>query len=99
MNPWLIFIFAAIGTYLIRLSGVLLHRDEERIPIPVRRALRMVGPAAMGAIIVSSLFLDHGEWRSLGAWHLAALVAVGVAVWKRSSGWAMAAGALAAGVS
>ena len=67
VNPWLIFIFAAIGTYLIRLSGVLLLRDEERIPIPVRRALRMVGPAAMGAIIVSSLFLDHGQvavaWR------------------------------------
>ena len=95
MNPWLIFIVAAIGTYLIRLSGVLLLRDEERIPVPIRRALRMVGPAAMGAIIVSALFLDHGEWRAFGAWHLAALVAVGVAIWKRSAGWSMLAGALA----
>ena len=95
MNPWLIFIAAGIGTYLIRLSGVLLLSDEERIPVPIRRALRMVGPAAMGAIIVSAVFLDHGELRALGAWHLAALVAIGVAIWKRSSGWAMLAGALA----
>ena len=91
----LIVILAGLGTYLIRLSGVVLLRDEERIPLPVRRALRHVGPAAMGAIIVSALFLDHGEWREFGAWHLAALVAIGVALWKRSMGWSMAAGALA----
>jgi len=95
MRVWLIFIAAGIGTYLIRLSGVLLLSDEERIPLPVRRALRMVGPAAIGAIIVSALFLDHGQWRAFGAWHLAALVAIGVAVWKRSMGWSMLAGAVA----
>jgi branched-subunit amino acid transport protein len=105
MTIWIIIIAAGVGTYLIRLSGVLLLKDEERIPLPVRRALRMVGPAAMGAIIASALFLDHGEWRAFGAWHLAALVAIGVALWKRSMGWSMLAGAvtfavlLAAGLS
>lgn len=105
MTIWIIIIAAGVGTYLIRLSGVLLLKDEERIPLPVRRALRMVGPAAMGAIIASALFLDHSEWRAFGAWHLAALVAVGVALWKRSMGWSMLAGAvtfavlLAAGLS
>jgi branched-subunit amino acid transport protein len=105
MTIWIIIIAAGLGTYLIRLSGVLLLKDEERIPLPVRRALRMVGPAAMGAIIASALFLDHGEWRAFGAWHLAALVAIGVALWKRSMGWSMLAGAvtfavlLAAGLS
>jgi branched-subunit amino acid transport protein len=105
MTIWIIIIAAGVGTYLIRLSGVLLLKDEERIPLPVRRALRMVGPAAMGAIIASALFLDHGEWRAFGAWHLAALVAVGVALWRRSMGWSMLAGAvtfavlLAAGLS
>ena len=95
MNIWLIFLFAAIGTYLIRISGVVLLKDEERIPLPVRRALRMVGPAAMGAIIVNSLFLDQGEWRALGAWHVAAVAAIAVALWRRREGWAMLAGAVA----
>jgi branched-subunit amino acid transport protein len=94
MTIWIIIIAAGLGTYLIRLSGVLLLKDEERIPLPVRRALRQVGPAAMGAIIASALFLDHGQWRIFGAWHLAALVAVGVALWKRSMGWSMLAGAV-----
>ncbi|MCR6711931.1 MAG: AzlD domain-containing protein [Demequina sp.] len=94
MNIWLIFLIAAIGTYLIRISGVVLLKDEERIPTPVRRALRMVGPAAMGAIIVNALFLDHGEWREFGAWHIAAAVAVIVALWRRSEGWSMLAGAV-----
>jgi branched-subunit amino acid transport protein len=54
----------------------------------------MVGPAAMGAIIVNALFLDHGEWREFGAWHIAAAVAVIVALWRRSEGWSMLAGAV-----
>ena len=95
MNIWLIFLFAGIGTYLIRISGVILLKDEERIPVPVRRALRMVGPAAMGAIIVNALFLDEGEWRAFGPWHIAAAVTIGVALWRRSQGWSMLAGAVA----
>jgi len=95
VSVWLIFLFAAIGTYLIRISGVVLLRDPERIPAPVRRALTMVGPAAMGAIIVNALFLDHQEWREFGPWHIAAAVAIGVALWRRSQGWSMLAGAVA----
>lgn len=94
MSLWLIFLFAAIGTYLIRLSGVVLLRDPDKIPAPVRRALTMVGPAAMGAIIVNSLFLDQHEWRAFGAWQIGAAVAIGVALWRRSQGWSMLAGAL-----
>ena len=94
MSLWLIFLFAAIGTYLIRISGVVLLRDPDKIPAPVRRALTMVGPAAMGAIIVNSLFLDQHEWRAFGAWHIAAAVAIVVAVWRRSQGWSMLAGAV-----
>jgi len=94
VNVWLIFLCAAIGTYLIRISGVVLLRDPEKIPVPVRRALTMVGPAALGAIIVNSLFLDQHEWRALGPWHIAAAVAIGVALWRRSQGWSMLAGAV-----
>ena len=94
MNVFLIFLAAGIGTYLIRLSGVMLLRDRE-LPPRVSTALSLVGPAAMAAIIANSLLLDQGAWRGFGAWHLAALVAIGVALWRRTSGVAMAAGAVA----
>jgi branched-subunit amino acid transport protein len=93
MTIWLIFILAALGTYAIRVSGIALFRDEERIPPLVRRALRMIGPAAMGAIVGNSLLLDHGDWRPFGAWHGAAIVALAFAAWKRNLGLTMLAGA------
>lgn len=95
MKTFLIFLFAAIGTYLIRISGIVIFGKDRQLPPRVARALQLVGPAAMAAIIANSLLLDEGAWRSFGAWHLAALVAVGVALWKRSSGWTMASGAVA----
>lgn len=94
MMAWIIFAAAAVGTYLIRISGLVIFRDPERIPEPVQRALTMLGPAAMGAIIANALFLDEGQWRAFGAWHIAAVVAVAVALWRRSQGLSMLAGAL-----
>ena len=95
MRALLIFLAAAVGTYAIRISGLVLLGPGRRLPDRVERSLRLVGPAAMAAIIANALLLDHGEWRAFGAWHLAALVAVGVALWRRSSGWSMALGAAA----
>ncbi|MDN4476412.1 AzlD domain-containing protein [Demequina sp. SYSU T00192] len=95
MRTFLIFLAAAIGTYAIRVSGIVMFGGERRLPERVERSLRLVGPAALAAIVANSLLLDEGEWRPFGAWHLAAIVAVGVALWKRSSGWTMAAGAAA----
>jgi branched-subunit amino acid transport protein len=95
MRVFLIFTAVAVGTYLIRLSGIALLSNPERIPPRVQRALGLVAPTAMGAIIVNSLFLDEGGWREFGAWHLAAAVAIAVALWRRSSGWAMSLGAAA----
>lgn len=95
MTIFLIFLAAGIGTYLIRVSGIALLSDPEKLPPRLRRALALVAPTALGAIVVNSLFLDEGQWREFGAWHVAAAVAAGVALWRRSAGWAMAAGALA----
>ncbi|MDN4478624.1 AzlD domain-containing protein [Demequina lignilytica] len=94
MTAFLIFLAAGIGTFAIRLSGVLLLRDRE-LPPRIAKGLSLVGPAAMAAIVANALLLDEGAWRGFGAWHLAALVAIGVAVWRRTSGVAMAAGAVA----
>lgn len=95
MTVFLIFLATAVGTYLIRFAGIALLSDPEKLPPRLRRALSLVAPTALGAITVNSLFLDAGQWRAFGAWHVAAAVAIGVAIWRRSAGWAMTAGALA----
>jgi len=95
VTVFLIFVAAGIGTYLIRVSGIVLLSDPEKLPPRLRRALALVAPTALGAIIVNSLLLDEGQWRTFGAWHIAGAVAIAVALWRRSAGMAMAAGAVA----
>lgn len=95
MTVGLLFLAAAVGTYLIRLSGIVLLGGDRELHPRLRHALTLVAPAAMAAIIANSLLLDHGQWRSFGAWHLAALVAIGVALWRRTTGWPLLIGALA----
>lgn len=95
MRTLLIFTFAAVGTYLIRISGIVLLGGKRDLPERLVRSLKLVAPAALAAIVANSLLLDEGAWRGLGAWHGAAAVAIVVALWKRSAGWSMLAGALA----
>lgn len=91
----LAFVLAGIGTYLIRLSGVTLLGNGRELPEAATKTLKLIAPAALAAIIANSLLLDGGEWRGFGAWQLAATVAVGVALWSRSMGWTLLAGAAA----
>lgn len=93
MKAFVVFALTAVGTYAIRLSGIVFLGGGRALPPRVARALRLVAPAAMGAIIANSLLLTDGQWRPMGAWHIAAAVAIGVSVWRRSTGLTMAAGA------
>lgn len=90
MRIFLIFLIAAVGTYLIRISGIVLLGGNRDFPERVKRSLNLIAPAAMGAIIANAVLLDSSgaglEWRAFGAWHIAALVAIAVAVWRRSMG-------------
>lgn len=95
MSPLAIFALAAVGTIAIKGSSILFFKNPQAWPPWLQAALRLVAPAALGAIVANSLLLDEGAWRSWGAWHLAALVAVVVAVVRRSAGWTMLAGAAA----
>jgi branched-subunit amino acid transport protein len=92
MTAWVTVALAGIGTYFIRLSGIALLRDPERLPVVFRRALRMIAPAAMGAIVCNALFLEDGGWRALGAWHIAAVAGLAAAWWRRSMGWSLGVG-------
>jgi len=93
MMLFVAFVIAGVGTYLIRLSGILMLGGDREFPESVTKTLRLIGPAALAAIMANALLLDGGSWRGFGAWHIAAILAIGVALWKRSMGWTLAVGA------
>ncbi len=60
MNVWLIMLLAGLCTYAIRLSFILLFGRME-VPDGLRRALRLVPPAVLSAIILPETLLRDGE--------------------------------------
>jgi branched-subunit amino acid transport protein len=62
------------------------------IPRRVEQALGLVAPAVLAGLVAQTLFLDHGDMRPLGSWHLAGAVAAVVAWRTRSFGWTLVAG-------
>lgn len=82
---------AALGTYLLRASMVTLLADVT-IPQRVEQALGLVAPAVLAGLVAQTLFLDGGDWRAPGTWHLAALLATVVAWRTTSFGWTLLAG-------
>lgn len=59
MNPFLVFAVAALGTYLLRASVILLG-DRLHMCASIERTIGLVAPAVLSAIVVSSLALkDH----------------------------------------
>lgn len=95
MSPWLMIVLTGIGTYLLRVSAIAVVGDDRRIPPRVEQALRLVAPAVLAALVANSLLLEGGDWRALGAWHGAAIVAALVAVRFRSAAWTLLAGMVA----
>lgn len=81
-----------IGTYLIRVSAIALLGPGQTISPRLERALRMVAPAVLAALVATTLLRDGDEFRALGAWHGAAVVAVLVAIRTRSAAWTLLAG-------
>ena len=59
MTVWLTIFLVGLGTYVTRLSFILLFGRRE-IPAVVRRALRFVPPAVLTAIIFPELLLPDG---------------------------------------
>lgn len=81
----------AVGTFLLRLSLVaVLARFS--IPAGLQRGLRLVGPAALAALVAQGLLLSGAQLRPLGSWHVAAAVAVLTAAATRSMGLTLAVG-------
>jgi branched-subunit amino acid transport protein len=94
MTPLLMFAIAGVGIYAIRLSGVTLLGGDRQLPDAATKALRLVAPAAVTAVVASAVMLDHGDIRAFSAWHLAAVAAIALAAWKRNIALTIGAGGL-----
>ena len=66
MNAWLVIVLAGLGSYLFRISMVVLA-DRVAMPEPLERASAFVAPAAFAALAAGGLAantagVDVAEW-------------------------------------
>ncbi len=95
MSTLILFLLASLITFAIKYLGIALFAGERELSPGWARTLELAGPAAMAAIAANTLLLSGGGFRPLGAWHLMALAAAGVAVWKRDTNWILLGGTVA----
>lgn len=81
---WVVLLAGAIGTYLIRASFLAVADRVAEIPARWRTPLRLIPPAVLAALITPAVLRPDGVLTALGPRPLAALVALGVALWTRS---------------
>jgi len=91
----ILFLLASAVTFAIKYLGIALFAGERELSPGWARTLELAGPAAMAAIAANSLLLSNGGFRAFGAWHLMALAAAAVTIWKRDTNWILLGGALA----
>lgn len=91
MTPLLVVLVAGLGTFALRVSLIAALQRVE-LTEPVERALGLIAPAALGALVAQGLLLSDGGMRPLDSWHAAAAVAVLIALWTRSVAWTLGGG-------
>jgi branched-subunit amino acid transport protein len=85
MNLWLVMIAGGALTFAIRLSFIALL-GRMQVPPLLQRALRLVPPAVLSAIIFQELFLSDGKINfSLANPRLIAGLLAGVVAWRTRS--------------
>ncbi|MFV0315916.1 MAG: AzlD domain-containing protein [Microthrixaceae bacterium] len=94
MSLTLEFLLAALGTYLLRISVVVLVAGRT-IPLRLRRTLELIPAAVLPALVANSLVFDGGAVRPFGPWYIALGVALVVSVRTRSVGWTLGSGMVA----
>ena len=78
---WLVIVLAGVGTFSIRLSLLALLGARTTIPPTAQRALRLVPPAVLAALITPALFRFGGDWDLWNA-RLAAGALAAVVAWR-----------------
>jgi branched-subunit amino acid transport protein len=77
MNVWLVIVLAGLGSYMFRISMVVLA-DRITMPEPLERASTLVAPAAFAALAASGIVASTAS-ADVAGW-IAPLAAVAVAV-------------------
>ncbi len=81
---WVALLAGGFGTYLIRASFLAMAHRVAQIPERWRTPLRLIPPAVLAALIAPAVLRPAGVVTLLGPRPLAALAALGVALWTRS---------------
>jgi branched-subunit amino acid transport protein len=75
-------ILGGIGTYAAR-ALPLLAPGVDRLPAPVLTYLRLIGPAALGAIAAANIFVADGAFR-VGPEAVAVITGAAIGRWRSS---------------
>lgn len=89
---WGAFVAAAVGSYLVRSSFLVLFQRVEEVPPRVERALELVPAAALAALVLPSFVAPEGTVALLTPKAAAGGVAAVVAWRTESMTWTLAAG-------
>ena len=81
---WVALLVGGFGTYLIRVSFLAMAHRVTEIPERWRMPLRLIPPAVLAALITPAVLRPDGVLTPLGPRPLAALIALGIALWTRS---------------
>jgi branched-subunit amino acid transport protein len=85
MNIWLTMLLAGLVTFTIRLSFVWII-GQRSVPPLLRRALRLVPPAVLTAIVFPEVFMPSGQLDfSFGNARLLAAVLAALVAWRTRS--------------
>ncbi|MFC4407295.1 AzlD domain-containing protein [Haloarchaeobius iranensis] len=89
---WAAFVVAAVGSYLVRSSFLVLFQRVDEVPPRVERALELVPAAALAALVLPALVAPEGSLALLTPKVAAGGVATAVAWRTESMTWTLAAG-------
>ena len=90
---WITIALAAVITYSIRASFLVVARRMTQLPHAVRTVLRMIPAAALSAITIPALVRPDGvAFDPVNSMTLGGVVAVVVSLWRRNIGLSLGAG-------
>jgi len=83
---WLVIVAMGVGTYVLRVSFIVLFGRFETVPPRVENALRFVPPAVLAALVVPGLVSLDGSFAvQFDPAQLLAGVLAGVVAWRTES--------------
>jgi len=84
---WLIILGGLLGTYLTRLSFILLI-PADRVPVVLHRGLKYIPPAVLSAILLPELVIRDGALDlTLSNYRLVAGITAALVAWRLKNTW------------